>query len=212
VMVMVRMTKRPQPLAKAFEAALVLLDEEQAALQQRLTELHAERQVLQQALARARNQPPSPWVTVWNVTDDGKLIPERTEVPAIGGPAEEVGDSDGTFTELVADVLAQADRPLSPKDITDRLIEEGISQDGTTQVRGAISYLKRQDRVYAIGRGQWIMLGSPYDLHKRGDMADQAELPTDTETPTADAIGVSGDEDPSLEEGGRQFDPVMATG
>jgi len=209
-MVMVRKVKRPQtPLVGAFEGALGLLDAEESGLKRRMTEIQSERKVLEAAIARARNQPPSPWVTHWNVTDGGELQAEHADVKFEVYPApsdvnivfEDVAE-DGTFTDMVVSVLERATGPMSPKDIADVLARAGFPQEDTTKVRGAISYLSRQGRVYARRRGAWVLKGSPADQADEQDQVMVDLVPEDTETPTADAEGVSEGDETTPQEGG----------
>lgn len=57
-------------------------------------------------------------------------------------------------TDAVERVLREAERALSPSQITDQLKEKG-RDDSDPYVSAALSYLAREKRVHRTGRAQW---------------------------------------------------------
>lgn len=210
---------RKFPFTEALQAALDEVSAEEGQVRARLDELEVERRGLELALRRHLGENVTVTAvekgstTHWTI-DGPDVAPDVAAAAAREVESAGLADVEhsGTMTDTVAQILQHADRPLSPKDIVIELAALGIPQENTTAVRGAISYLKRQERVYALGRGAWVMPGSPYDQHKRGDdMFSQVEdtAPTDAETPAADAAGVSVSDELAQEEGVKQG-PVAA--
>lgn len=117
------------------------LPEAIADLDRRIAEMQAEREVLVTVLGRmtAAGSTASPGSAQIASRDAGEkgawLILNRMEA--------------------VARVLAEADRPLSPKEITDLLHEHGRTDDKTNLVSAALNYLVKKGRVHSEGRGNW---------------------------------------------------------
>src|SRR5690242_9035824 len=116
---------------RELDLAVAALEGCQAALtlqQQKVHELHTEVQGLQMAMARA-DQPES---------DDGSSWWSKFLI----GISLVVTESQ-TRTTAIVDVLAQADRPLSPSEIVEALHHAGRS-DTIHSVSATITYLTRQ--------------------------------------------------------------------
>ncbi len=58
-------------------------------------------------------------------------------------------------TDAIVRVLTEADKGMSPREITDVLLSVG-RKDGRKLVSAAIQYLKGEGRVHSEGRGQWV--------------------------------------------------------
>lgn len=203
--------------------------------QARLAELQVERRGLELSLRRYASDVTvtavqSGSTTHWSIDDETTTTEEQTaerageltEVEA--AEAAENPDSEnrqpaaGTMTDIVADILRQATGPIGPQEVAIELKKLGMPQEDTVQVRGTLGYLNRKGLLRKLGRGQWVLRGSQADRVAPEDdifgdihVPTDEDVPTSTETSTADAVEVSG-EVPSQEEGGRQLVPVMATG
>jgi hypothetical protein len=142
---------------------------------------------------------------------------EELEDAAQRDAAQEVHRGDveqpaaATMTDTVADILRQADRPLSPKDVVAALESMGIPQENTVQVRGTLGYLNRKGQLRQLGRGAWILKGGPLDRAEDTLPVGVTGSVTGAETPAATlAEGVSENEELAQEEGEEQQYPVAA--
>ncbi len=125
-----------------------------------------------------------------------------------GALAPGLGTGATRMTDLVEEVLRRAERPLSPKDIAERLTALGHPQENTEAVRGALAYLKRRKppRARDIARSKWVLPGGSHDLdlvagqsvHRLADATmtvatgEQADKPEQQALPPSDGpLGAS---------------------
>jgi hypothetical protein len=99
-------------------------------------------------------------------------------------------------TGAVKRVLSEADRPLGPTDIVDRLKSVGLPQKDTEAVRGALAWLKKKGVAKALGRSQWVLVEGSVDRRLRQEAprtssSEDSVAPesSDEETPTTEAGG-----------------------
>ena len=58
-------------------------------------------------------------------------------------------------TDAITRIMEEKGEPMSPREITDALLSVGRT-DQRNPVAAALQYLKREQRIHWIGRGQWI--------------------------------------------------------
>jgi hypothetical protein len=133
-----------------LEKAYADVEEKLAVAQERLQEaleevdrLRAEAYGLQLALARHGDDP-----------DGAKLVAMRAQGVVM------------SRSSAVQQLLLEAQQPLSPSEISERLVQYRPpgTVDTPKDVGAALAYLKRTQQAVTVGRGQWIAVGRVVDL------------------------------------------------
>jgi hypothetical protein len=213
---------------ETLKAALDTVTAEETSIRSRLDDLQTERRGLELALRRYTIQEPLvsgsyAAGTKMASVDDLDTTTEEQAAERVGEVAEaeeaeeaerpdpsEVRQPEATMTDTVTEILRQATGPMGPKDVVDALERIGQPQEDSVQVRGTLGYLNRKGLLRKLGRGAWVLKGSPADrAHQDDDIFADVDVPRDAETPTADAAGVSVNE---VRVEGGQYQPAAMAG
>jgi hypothetical protein len=180
-----------------------MIETEIARLNARHAELQDERRGLQLAIRRHGGDVPDAQSAATLVAELNRLA--KAEITASGFGEQ----SEASMTETVARILEQSKVPLGAKEIVQLLAAAGWTLEGTTSVRGALSYLNRHGRLRRLHRGAWVMKDSPADrAHQEDDIFAEMDVPEDAETPAVAAAEVS--DAVTSEQKGDRFEAVIA--
>ncbi len=117
-----------------------------AAAEGRVAELQTIRDGLKYALQRYGQA---------EVAEAGKPKADRGEAPAAAVVSTEKPLT-GSYGDMALAVLREAGRPLSTAEVREAINARGQNLN-REQVRGAVHYLVRRDRISRVGPGLWIL-------------------------------------------------------
>ncbi len=148
-------------IAGALEAALADAVARAEALARQLEEVEAERRGLELALARHR-----------------RVLPDDQASTALSGEPNAASPrgpwSKLTIADAVVRVLVEADQPLSPSQIVERLGDRGRTENNE-QVRAGLAYARKRGIAVPVSRARWTPVqGDVFvldaDVRRNGDV------------------------------------------
>jgi hypothetical protein len=166
-----------------------------------LADLHNRQSVLEQMLAEEmRGAPPIDTINMHQFGDvsGDSVSGDKVEVHHPSAPVQWklVGK-----TEAVERVLSEADQPLGPTEIMERLEAVGLPQRDTEAVRGALAWMKRKGSAKALARSRWVLVGGRVDQRLSQEAPSPEEpgdeaFPPEAERPVTTVSPVRGEESP----------------
>jgi hypothetical protein len=162
-----------------------------------LADLHNRQSVLEQMLAEEiGDAPPIDTINMYQFGDSisgDKVVVHHPSAPE---QWKLLGK-----TEAVERVLSEADQPLGPTEIMERLEAVGLPQRDTEAVRGALAWLKRKGTAKTLARSQWVLAGGRVDQRLSQEPPSPEEpgdeaFPPEAERPVTTVSSVRGEESP----------------